>query len=86
MLVMWMRRFYFLSGKACWFSLTDSFLPSLLSHWLCAEKGRGREREGASLGDGNLEAEGFQGKRNKPGGEILCSFLSLMRLSSGSER
>ena len=85
MLVIWMRRFYFLSGKA-WFSLTDSLLASLLSHWLCAEKGRRREGEGASLGDGNLEAEGFQGKRNKPGGEILCSFLSLMRLSSGSER
>ena len=57
-----MCRFYFLSGKAR-FSLTDCLLASLLSHWLCAEKGRRREGEGASLGDGNLEAEGFQGKR-----------------------
>jgi hypothetical protein len=49
--------------------------------------------EGAGAGEGELrrlilETEGFQGRRNKPGREVrvLCSFLSLMRLSSGSER
>ena len=57
-----------------WFSLTDSFLPSLLSHWLCAEKGRRREREGASLGDGNLEAEDFKESEINQAGRFSVHF------------
>lgn len=84
MLVIWMRRFMFYPEKRVGFLSPIPSFPPLSASEHCMVKGRGRER-GGSLGDGNLKAEGFQGKRNKPGGEVrvLCSFLcnaSLLRV------
>lgn len=76
MLVIWIRRFSFYPEKLVGFLSLTPFFPPFSASVHCLSKGRGREI-GGKLGYGNLEAEGFQGKRNKPGEEVrvLSSFL-----------